>query len=207
MQILTYPSQYKIMHIYDDIPLHLAGYALGAFLIGTHLCLLTQESSTKAFLQKFHRNTLVGTILMWIAFLWFWLYIIPPTMFKSPLAMDLGEDFNRLKPILFYVVPVVAYLVTTEVKEFLAVRALGFLCLLAALPLLMAAFQQPQLSSLLIPIYSYGILTAGMFFVGVPYVFRDAVQWSTRTSARWKALSLSGLAYGVAVLASAILFW
>lgn len=195
------------MHIYDDIPLHLVGYALGTFLILAHLCLLTQESSAKTFLQKFHRNTLVGTLLMWVAFLWFWLYIIPPTMFNSPLAMDLGEDFNRLKTILFYVVPVVAYLVTTEVREFLAVRALGLLCLLGALPLLMAAFQQPHISTLLIPIYSYSILTAGMFFVGVPYVFRDAMQWTTRTSARWKALSLGGLVYGIAVLASAILFW
>ncbi len=127
-------------------------------------------------------------------------------MFQSPVAIDLG-DFNKAKPILFYLVPVVGYLVTKEVKEFLAVRALGFLCLMAALPLLMSAFQQPHQSSLLIPIYSYAILTAGMFFVGVPYVFRDAVTWATHSPVRWKALSLGGLLYGIAVLASAILFW
>lgn len=194
------------MHLFDDIPLQLAGFALGAFLILLHLWLLTKEPAAKSFLKKIHRNTLVGTILMWIPIVWYWLYIIPPSMFNSPFAMDLG-DFNKAKPILFYIVPIVGYLVTKEVREFLAVRAIGFICLMAALPLLLAAFQQPHPSSLLVPIYTYAMLTAGLFFVGMPYLFRDAVNWAASSSTRWKLLSASGLAYGIAVLAAAILFW
>jgi hypothetical protein len=46
-----------------------------------------------------------------------------------------------------------------------------------------------------------------MFWVGMPYLFRDAVTWATASQSRWRMLCLGGLAYGAAVLVCAFAFW
>jgi hypothetical protein len=94
-----------------------------------------------------------------------------------------------------------------SVRDFLAVRALGLLGLLAASPLLESAFLKDPATRLLVPIYTYAMLTASMFFVGMPYLFRDAVDWASAKPARWSGLAVAGLAYGIATLACALSFW
>jgi hypothetical protein len=93
------------------------------------------------------------------------------------------------------------------VKDFLAVRALGLVGLMVASPLLEAAFLKDPGSRLLVPIYAYALLTAAMFWVGMPYLFRDAVTWATANPRRWTMLSLAGLSYGVVTLVCALAFW
>ena len=75
------------MHPYEDIPLNLAGYALAAWLILSHLWMLVKSDEAMVFLKKFPRNQIAGAILMTIGMTWFWLLIVP---FNSPIAMDLG---------------------------------------------------------------------------------------------------------------------
>ncbi len=191
------------MHPYETIPLNIAGYTLAAWLILSHLWMLVKADDAMDFLKKFPRNHTAGTILMAIGMLWFWLLVAP---FKSPIAMDLGE-FNGTKNILLVTVPVVAYLMITNVKEFLAVRGLGVVALMAAAPLLAAAFQEPATGKLLIPIFAYAMLTTGLFFVGMPYLMRDGITWATASAGRFKLLTLGGLGYGIAVLASTILWY
>jgi hypothetical protein len=120
--------------------------------------------------------------------------------------MDLGE-FNGLKKYLRYVVPLSIIAVSIAIKEFLAVRALGLLGLMVAAPLFDAAFLKDPQSRLLVPAFALGLVIASLYWVGMPYLFRDAVSWATATSKRWNALSLAGLGYGIAVLACALLFW
>ena len=98
-------------------------------------------------------------------------------------------------------------LVVISVRDFLAVRALGVLGLLAAAPLLESAFLKDPASRLLVPIYAYGMLTASLFWVGMPYLFRDAVDWVTAESKRWNAMVIAGLAYGLALVICALAFW
>jgi hypothetical protein len=78
---------------------------------------------------------------------------------------------------------------------------------MAASPLLESAFLEDPSSRLLVPVYAYALLTASMFFVGMPYLFRDAVDWVTASSKRWTMLCLAGLGYGVATLVCALSFW
>ena len=78
---------------------------------------------------------------------------------------------------------------------------------MAAAPLLGAAFLKDPTSRLLVPIYAYAMLTASLFFVGMPYLFRDAVTWVTADQRRWTLVCLAGLGYGVATLACALTFW
>jgi hypothetical protein len=104
-------------------------------------------------------------------------------------------------------VPITLFLVVLSVRDFLAVRALGVVGLMAAAPLLEAAFLKDPGSRLLVPIYAYALLTVSMFFVGMPYLFRDGVTWVTADARRWNLLSLAGLGYGVATLVCALAFW
>lgn len=196
------------MHAYEKLPLFTAGLVLGAWLVGLHLVMLLKATEVKRFLKRFSRNDRLGQVLLGVGLIWFWLIVAEPGAgILNSLAMDLGDQFNALKPLLKILVPVSIVLVALAVKEFLAVRALGLLGLMAAAPLLEAAFQKDPTSRLLVPVYAYAMIIASLYFVGMPYLFRDAVTWATAEDKRWKLLSLAGLAYGVATLACALLFW
>jgi len=195
------------MHAYEKIPLNIAGYLLAICLIALHLWMLRKPSEAKQFLKKFPRNVKIGQIFMGIGMFWFWLLIIPEKFFfNSPLAMDL-QDFNSLKFIMAFAVPLVGYLVITECKEFISVRGLGLCLLMAAAPLLAAAWQEPHTLKNLIPLYAYAMIIKGLFMVGMPYLTRDLINWATADNKRFKALSIGGLAYGAIVLVCTIFMW
>jgi hypothetical protein len=195
------------MHPYEHLSLFTIGMILAVWLIGSHLLMLVKPAMVGGFLKKFPRNQMLGQILLGIGMAWFWLLIAPENMgLVSALAMDLGE-FNGAKPVLRILVPVAMVLVATSVRDFLAVRALGLVGLMAAAPMLESAFLKDPGSRLLVPLYAYALLTASMFWVGMPYLFRDAVNWVTEKPARWRVAALGGLGYGLATLVCALAFW
>ena len=195
------------MHAYQKLSLFTTGLVLAAWLIGLHTLMLAKPVAVQNFLKKFPRHPLIGQILLGLGLAWFWLLIAPPDLGRlSALTMELGE-FNAVKNILQVLVPVTLVLVCISVRDFLAVRALGLLGLMAAAPLLGAAFLKDPASRLLVPIFAYAMLTASLFFVGMPYLFRDSVTWVTARQSRWTIFSLAGLAYGVATLICAFAFW
>lgn len=200
------PSQ--SMHAYERLPLFTTGLVLGLWLVAIHVVMLLKPAETQRFLKRFPRNDRLGQILLGVGLIWFWLIVAQPGPGRlNSLAMDLGDQFNALKPILKILVPISIVLIALAVKEFLAVRALGLVGLMAAAPLLESAFQKDPTSRLLVPLFCYGMILVSLYWVGMPYLFRDAVRWATATKPRWSALSLAGLAYGVAILACALLFW
>ena len=195
------------MHPYEHLPLFGTGLLLGFFLIAAHAVMLGAPAAAQAFLKSFPRNQVAGQVLLAVGLGWFWLLIAPENLGAlSALAMDLGE-FNGAKPLLRILVPVSVVLVAMSVRDFLAVRALGVVGLMAASPLLESAFLKDPSSRLLIPVYAYALLTASMFWVGMPYLFRVAVDWVRADRRRWNILCAGGLAYGLAVVCCAILFW
>lgn len=194
-------------HPYEHLSLFTVGLILAIWMIGCHAIMLAKPAMVQGFLKKFPRDQTMGQILLGIGLAWFWLLIAPEGLGKlSALAMDLGE-FNGAKPLLRILVPVSLVLVATSVRDFLAVRALGVVGLMVASPLLESAFLKDPGSRLLVPIYAYSLLTASLFWVGMPYLFRDAVTWATADQKRWTLLSLTGLGYGIATLVCAIAFW
>lgn len=195
------------MHPYQHLPLFATGLVLALWLIAVHAVLLFKRDASQRFLKKFPRNDALGQILMGVGLAWFWLLIAPDHLGKlSYLAMDLGE-FNNAKGILQILVPVTLILVCRSVRDFLAVRALGVIGLMVAEPLLGAAFLKDPTSRLLVPFYAYFMLTVSLFFVGMPFLFRDAVTWLTADRKRWNAACIAGLCYGVATLVCAFAFW
>lgn len=195
------------MHLYERLPLFGTGIVLGVWLIALHAFLLAKPEAVQGFLRRFPRNQQLGQVLLAIGLLWFWLLVAPPGKgILHSLSMDLGE-FNGLKKYLRYVVPISIVAVGMAVKEFLAVRALGLLGLMVAAPLLEAAFLKDPQSRVLIPIFAFVLIVKSLYWVGMPYLFRDTVAWATASQKRWQMLCAGGLAYGLAVLACAFLFW
>lgn len=196
-----------MQHPYEQLSLFTVGLVLAFSLIAVHTLMLLKPVMVQGYLKKFPRDPLAGQILMGVGLLWFWLLVAPDHWgILSSLQMDLGE-FNGAKKILRILVPITLVLVVMSVRDFLAVRALGVVGLMAASPLLESAFLKDPGSRLLVPIYAYALLTVSMFLVGMPYLFRDAVTWVTADSRRWNVLSLAGLGYGVATLVCALAFW
>ncbi len=195
------------MHPYQHLSLFTIGLILATWLIGSHALMLAKPVLVQRFLKKFPRDQVLGQILLGIGLAWFWLLIAPEGFGRlSALAMDLGE-FNGAKPLLRILVPVSLVLVATSVRDFLAVRSLGVVGLMVASPMLEAAFLKDPGTRLLVPVYAYGLLTASLFWVGMPYLFRDAVNWATADSRRWTVLGVAGLGYGVVTLVCALTYW
>lgn len=176
-----------------DLSLRTAGLLAGIFLVLLGLAgLLTPAARTLT--TKLPRSRVMGIALLIIAFLWsFWLL----------LTMEMGE-FSSFRRPLMIALPVGFFLVMRFVDEFLAVRALGILCLLAGEPLLEAAFLRYEASRLLVTVFAYLLILAGLFWVTMPYLLRDQISWGTRTSGRWFSLSAGALLYGAALLALAV---
>lgn len=195
------------MHVYEEISLSTVGYVLAVWLIGLHLWMLLKPQESKDFLRKLPRNRVLGPWLMGIGMGWFWLLIAPDGLgILSKLQMDLGE-FNRAKNILRILVPIAAAGMIMHVKEFLTVRAIGLLALMAAAPMLYAAYLEEPITRLLVPIFAYVLVFKGLFWVGMPFTMRDAITWALASDQRYRALTLGGLGYGVAVLICAVLWW
>ncbi|MEX2578581.1 MAG: hypothetical protein WD342_05945 [Verrucomicrobiales bacterium] len=179
------------------LPLKLMGILVGVWLIAFHAVALLKPGSVKPWLQRFPRNESIGIVLVVVAFAW---------TFVVWSCMDLGEFFTIKRPVQFVLVAgcigVIVY-----VKEFLSVRALGFLMILAAAPILEAAFLEEPRTRLLIVAFAYLIALKGMFWVGMPYLMRDGIKWGLAKEPRYTVGAAAGALYGVLVLVCALAFW
>jgi hypothetical protein len=188
LTVMDYPPR-----IYD-FSLHTVGLIVGFLLLATHVIALVRPEQTKGWLVKLPRSKPLGIGLLAVDSLWsFWLVS----------SMDLGE-FSQYRSWLQIGVPIAFVLTLIFVDEFLAVRALGILALLAAEPVLSAAFLRPEAVRLLLVLLAYIWLTLGLFWVGMPYLLRDQINWITKTASRFRAVTLAGLVYGLVVVAVSV---
>ena len=173
--------------------LHAVGLIAGALL--ALLSLVAIFLPARSFLPQFPRSRTAGAVLLTIDLIWsFWLLA----------TMEMGEFANFRRPLLI-ILPIGFILVLKFVDEFLAVRALGILCLLAAEPLLDAAFLRPETSRLLVTVLAYLLIVAGLIWVTMPYLLRDQIHWSMKSPGRWRFISGLGFAFGVAIIACAMI--
>lgn len=177
-----------------NLSLQAAGFIAGLFLLLVSLPSLFMPQAASEWFRGLPRSRLMGVLLITLAFLWsFWLLA----------TMEMGEFSSFRKPLLF-ALPIGYLLVLRFVNEFLAVRALGILFLLAAEPLLEAAFLRYETSRLFVTVFAYILIIAGLFWVTMPYLLRDHIQWSTRSTGRFRAINVISLVYGVVILICAI---
>jgi hypothetical protein len=181
----------------EGLSLKTTGFIVGALLVAGHLWAYLKAEQAMAIAKKFPRHRAWGIALLAVGAVWSFFLVS---------YMDMGEFFTWRRW-LAMLLPLTFVLVVFFVPEFLAVRALGALLLLAASPVLHAAFLQPQTSRLLVPILAYVWVLGGMFLVGMPYLLRDGITWATANPGRWKMASAGGAAYGVLMLVTAAIAW
>lgn len=195
------PDQVMIQSLYDflyiDNSLKVTGLLLGSALLAGHLAALLQPRPVQDFLTTLPRSRPLGLVLLTIAAAWALLLTT---------HMDMGE-FYTWRPRIQLIVIIGFVLVVRYVDDFLSVRAIGCLMLLAATPVLEAAFLKQPTSRLLLPALAYAWILVGMFWVGMPYLMRDKIAWVTRTPVRWLAACALGAGYGAAMLVCALLYY
>jgi hypothetical protein len=176
------------------LSLQTAGYIAGIVLLLFGLWGLARPTASQTAARSLPRSRVAGFVLLTIAFFWsFWLLA----------TMEMGEFSSFRKPLLF-ILPVGFLLVLRFVDEFLAARALGILFLLGAEPLLDAAFFRNESSRLLVTVFAYILIVVGLFWVTMPYLLRDQINWSARTMGRWRFTHGLLFLYGAAILACAV---
>lgn len=173
------------------------GIAVGVLLLLGHAVAWVGGPTAMASAKSFPRSRVAATLLLIAAAVWAFLLVQD---------IDLGE-FSRLRQVMLMGIVAGAILAWLYVEEFLAARALGMLLLLAAEVLLESAALRTEPSRLLLVTLAYAWVLAGLFFVGMPYLLRDAVTLATASTRRWRLACLGGVAYGAALLVCAILFW
>jgi hypothetical protein len=171
------------------LSLHAAGVIAGAFLVVLGAVGLMKRDFAQ-IVKQFPRSRVAGVVLLTICLAWtLWLVA----------TIQMGEFSSFRRPLLI-ALPVGYALTLFFVDEFLAVRALGILCLLAAEPLLDAAFLRYETSRLLVTAFAYLLIMAGLFWVAIPYILRDQINWSARSVFRWRFLHAIALVYGCVIL-------
>jgi hypothetical protein len=167
---------------------------VGIFLLFVGTAGLVNPASLRSLARNLPRSRVGGIVLLTAALIWtLWLLA----------TIEMGEFSSFRRPLLI-ALPIGYVLILRFVGEFLAVRALGILCLLVAEPLLDAAFLRYEMSRLLVTVFAYLLVIAGLFWVTMPYLLRDQIDWTTRTNTRWRVVNGLVLIYGAATLTMAI---
>lgn len=165
----------------------------GALLVLIGLPGVLNPTSAQNLARRLPRSRVAGIVLLTIDTVWsLWLLA----------TMEMGEFSSFRRPLLI-ALPIGYFLVLRFVDEFLAVRALGILCLLGAEPLLDAAFFRYEPSRLVLTVFAYVLVVAGVIWVTMPYLLRDQINWSARNNMRWHSTHGLVVLYGVMLLALA----
>jgi hypothetical protein len=143
--------------------------------------------------RKFPRNLPAGIFLMLLGTAWF-LWIVN----AEPIA-----DFSAFKPYMMAGFAAVGILSCVFIQDFLAVRGLAVVLLLLAK--LMVDTGRPHLGEspwvLVIQIWAYVLIVAGIWFTVTPWKLRDFLNWATATEARIKIGSAVRLAFAIFIVA------
>jgi len=163
---------------------------VGALLVIFGLFALLRRSTLQSWLRTLPRSREWGYGLLAVVTVWSWWLIR---------TIDLGE-FDNWRIRVLIAIPIAAILTARYVDELLAARAIGMLLLLAAEPLLESAFLQPELSRLFLVSFVYAGIVIGMFWIGMPYLMRDQIQWFSNSERRWNTGALTSILYGGVLL-------
>jgi hypothetical protein len=168
--------------------LFLATLVPGLFLALVGAPLLLGSAGAAAALKAFPRSSSAAWVLFGGAAAWF-LYNV---WHLSP------ADFGDYRALLFIAFAAVAILAFKCVPDFLAVRGACILGLLAAAPLLNAAYMEyshPQ--RLFMVSLVYVVIAAAIWIGAQPWRARDFIDWLFSTRGRSRAFGGVLLAYGL----------
>jgi hypothetical protein len=190
---------YYLYHyeVAGGLTLKATGLVIGIILVLTHITALIFKQKTQDWLKNLPRNVNFGRFLMTLNALW---------MFAHFSWMDMRDFYKWRQPMLI-AVPLMMFLMCFLVTEFLSVRAIAIFMLLAAELLLTAAFLQPPVSRLLLPILAYLWILVGMTLLVKPYWMRDCLNWLLSRKKLYFIAIFSGIIYGLLMLICSFLYY
>ncbi|MDR2806789.1 MAG: hypothetical protein LBB11_01365 [Puniceicoccales bacterium] len=175
--------------------LKLAAFSVGTVLVLCGSFFAFRTRYCESFLRKFLRSSLANTAIFSLAGIWFLGHVL-----------TLGEsDFGQYKYLFFVFFSTMMLIALVKIRDFLCVRGTAILALLTANELLQAIFMDPHQSRLILVIFAYIVIIAGMLFGGWPYKGRDFVDFLFFHPARSRRFGLLTMCYGVLTLTT--LFW
>jgi len=172
--------------------LSLLSILLGLGLGAPQIYGLVNPQKFAASVRKFPRNLPAGIFLMLLGTAWFvW------SVNSEPIA-----DFSAFKPYMLAAFAAIGILSCFFVRDFLAVRGLAVVFLLLAK--LMVDTGRPHLGEspwvLVIQIWAYVLVIAGIWFTVTPWKLRDFLNWATANEMRVKIGSGIRLAFALFIL-------
>jgi hypothetical protein len=147
----------------------------------------------KAFAEaarKFPRYTPVGYVLMLLGTTWFLYY----------LSQESVADFANLKKAFYFLFSAVGVGACVFVRDFLPVRGLAVVFLLAAKLMVDTARWEDTDWRLVISVWAYALAIAGMWFTVSPWRLRDILNWSVATESRTRITNGARVAFGLFVI-------
>ena len=131
---------------------------------------------------------------------WGWVLTLLGTAgFLYNLRQEAISDFAAYKPMMLGGFGVLGVATCIFVKDFLAVRGLAVVLLVLAKVLVDAARWSDTPWHLVITVWAYVWIVAGMWFTVSPWRARDLIEWSTATVERTRRLSAVRMAFGLFV--------
>jgi hypothetical protein len=164
---------------------------LGLFVAAVNLFGVLRPAEFGKALRNFPRSTGIGYVLMLFGTAWFvW-----------NLKLESISDFEKLKPLLYALFIAVGVGTCIFVKDFIAVRGVAIIFLLLAKMMVDAG--RPRLGDtpwvLVIQIWAYILVAAGIWFTISPWRMRDLLHWGTATEQRIRLGSSLRMAFGLFV--------
>jgi hypothetical protein len=173
-----------------DINLSTLAIVLGLMVIIVNGYGLLKPADFAAKARKFPRYTPIGVVFTLAATAWFEYY----------LKLESVADFANFKTALYIFFAAVGVGACLFVHDYLAVRGLAVLMLLLGKLMVDTARWADSEWRLVISVWAYVLVLAGMWFSVSPWRLRDLINWCTANEKRTRFYSGLRFAFGILVL-------
>lgn len=166
--------------------LSLIALVLGVAVLVSHLFALARPAATTAWLRGFPRNVPVGVVLMLIGTAWF----------EWNLNNENLDDIAKFKPAMQAAFAILGVASCFFVKDFLSVRGLCVVMLMAAWLVCDVARWHPSPFRIAMTAWAYVWALAGLWWSVQPWRARDAINWVVGSPGRFKLAAIAGVVWG-----------
>jgi hypothetical protein len=170
---------------YDFLPQISAFIGIATSLVGA-FTLAVPPPAAKAW-RTLPRSAWPGRILAAVCILWsaLWLCVMP----LGPLSI--------VRDYLWLLIPIAVASVCVFTPELLTCRSIGGILVLLPAPMLSAAAWHPSPFRYVILVYAYAMIIAGMYYIALPWLLRDHINWSLAKPLRSRAIALGAVVLGL----------
>jgi len=153
-------------------------------ILGT-FTLASPRSAEKTW-RALPRSVWPGRVLSAVCILWaaLWLCVMP----LGPLSV--------IRDLLWILIPIAIASVCVFTPDLLTCRAIGGLLVLIPTPMLSSAAWHPSPFRYVVIVYAYAMIVAGMYYIALPWLLRDHINWSLDKPVRSKTIALAAVILG-----------